>query len=155
MITMQLQQLLSVEDIRIPLEAGDKEAAIVELVDALAASGKLKNPDKVRQAVLDREATRSTGIGDGLAIPHGKTDGVENLVVAFGRAKTPLEFGAIDGKPVSLIWLLSSPPDKSGAHIEALKIISKLMAKAAVRKQMLEASSAEEIYQILQDASEE
>ena len=151
---MQLQQLLSVDDIRMPLEATDKEAAIVELVGLLETNGKLKNAEKARQAVLEREATRSTGIGDGLAIPHGKTDGVDQLVVAFGRAKKPLEFGSIDGKPVSLIWLLTSPPDKSGPHIEALKVISKLMSDPKVRQSMQTADSAEEIYELLKAAGE-
>ena len=151
---MQLQQLLSVDDIRMPLEATDKEAAIVELVGLLETNGKLKNAEKARQAVLEREATRSTGIGDGLAIPHGKTDGVDQLVVAFGRAKKPLEFGSIDGKPVSLIWLLTSPPDKSGPHIEALKVISKLMSDPKVRQSMQTADSAEEIYELLKAADE-
>ncbi|MEL7238205.1 MAG: PTS sugar transporter subunit IIA [Planctomycetota bacterium] len=149
---MELTQLLKVENIRVPLAAQDKEAAIHELVDVLEQNGALSDADAVRKAVFEREATRSTGIGDGLAIPHGKTDGVESLVVAFGRTAEPLDFGAIDGKPVNLIWLLSSPPDKSGPHIEALKVISKVMAKAAVRRQMMEVDSAEAMYEVLKTA---
>ena len=152
---MQLTQLLHVDHIRVPLRAQTKEAAIEELVGVLDEAGQLSDPAAVRDAVLERESTRTTGIGDGLAIPHGKTDAVDHLVLALGKAGNPLDFGAIDGKPVNLVWLLSSPTSKTGPHIEALAAISKLMAKATVRKAMVEATTPEGILEVLREAESE
>jgi len=103
---MRLTEILKPQDIKIPLEAKTKTDAIAELVNLLAANGEVADPKKVLEAVLDREATRTTGIGNGLAIPHGKCPGVGNLVMAIGKAGTPIDFQAIDGRPVTLIWLL-------------------------------------------------
>lgn len=146
---MRLTDILKPENIKLPLAATDKQTAIEELIGLLESTGEIHDPARVRQAVLEREATRTTGIGDGLAIPHGKTDGVSHLVMAVGRTSTPIDFQAIDGKPVSLIWLLSSPPDKTGPHITALARISKIMADPATRKKLLHATSAREIYTII------
>lgn len=152
---MRLNDILKPENIKLPLAATDKQTAIEELIGLLESTGEIDDPDRVRQAVLEREATRTTGIGDGLAIPHGKTDGVSHLVMAVGRTSTPIDFQAIDGKPVSLIWLLSSPPDKTGPHITALARISKIMADPAIRKKLLHAASAREIYTIISAQDEQ
>ena len=120
---MRLTDILKPQNIKIPLEAKTKTEAIGELVNLLAANGEVTDPKKVLDAVLDREATRTTGIGNGLAIPHGKCTGTDHLVMAIGRAATPIDFQAIDGRPVNLIWLLSSPAGqdrpahpRAGAH---------------------------------------
>lgn len=145
---MRLTDILKPQNIKLPLVSRNKLEAIGELIDLLADNGEVGDRERVRQAVLEREATRSTGIGEGLAIPHGKTDGVDELVMAIGRAAEPIEFGSIDGKPVSLIWLLTSPTDKTGPHITALGRVSKiwLMASAPVRRKLLSAPSARELY---------
>ena len=146
---MRLTDILKLENIKLPLAAVDKQAAIEELITLLASNGEVQDAGRVRGAVMEREATRTTGIGEGLAIPHGKTDGVDDLVMAIGRAGVPVDFGAVDGKPVHLIWLLCSPPDKTGPHIFALARISKMMTNAAVRKQLVGAKSARELYDII------
>ena len=151
---MRLTDILKLENIKLPLAALDKTAAIVELIDLLDANGELRDAGKVRQAVLERESTRSTGFGNGLAIPHGKTDGVDQVVMAIGRTGAPIEFGAIDGKPVELLWLLSSPTDKTGPHITALGRVSKIMSNPAVRRRMLSARSAAELYDIIVEQDE-
>ena len=151
---MRLTDILKPENIKLPLVAADKTAAIEELVDLLAEHGEIRDVQRVRQAVLEREATRSTGIGDGLAIPHGKTDGVDHLVMAIGRAREPIDFGSIDGKPVVLIWLLSSPPDKTGPHITALGRVSKIMSNPGVRKRLLAAATAREMYDVIVEQDE-
>ena len=96
--------------------------------------------------MLEREATRTTGIGNGLAIPHGKCTGTDHLVMAIGRPQTPIDFQAIDGRPVNLIWLLTSPPDKTGPHIHALARISRLMTIDRFRQALASAKTAQEIY---------
>ena len=146
---MRLTEILKPQNIKIPLEAKVKTEAIGELVDLLAANGDLTDPKKVLDAVLDREATRTTGIGNGLAIPHGKCTGTDHLVMAIGRPATPIDFQAIDGRPVTLIWLLSSPPDKTGPHIHALARISRLMTIDRFRQALTTAKTPQEIFDII------
>src|ERR1700722_16755541 len=124
---MRLTEILKPENIKIPLVAKTKNEAITELVQLLADNGQITDPKKVVEAVLEREATRTTGIGNGLAIPHGKCAGTKGLVMAIGKPATPIDFQAIDGRPVNVIWMLTSPPDKTGPHIHALARISRLM----------------------------
>ena len=146
---MRLSDILKPQDIKIPLEAKSKTEAIGELVNLLAANGRVTDPKKMLDAVLDREATRTTGIGNGLAIPHGKCPGVENLVMAIGKAATPIDFQAIDGRPVTLIWLLGSPPDKTGQHIHALARISRLMTIDKFRQAVAGAKTAQELFDLI------
>ena len=143
---MRLTEILKPQNIKVPLEATVKTDAIGELVNLLAANGELTDPKKVLEAVLDREATRTTGIGSGLAIPHGKCTGTDHLVMAIGRPATPIDFQAIDGRPVNLIWLLSSPPDKTGPHIHALARISRLMTIDRFRQALTLAKTPQEIF---------
>jgi fructose-specific phosphotransferase system IIA component len=146
---MRLSDILKPQDIKIPLEAKTKTEAIGELVNLLAANGQVADPKKVLEAVLDREATRTTGIGNGLAIPHGKCPGVESLVMAIGKTATPIDFQAIDGRPVTLIWLLGSPPDKTGQHIHALARISRLMTIDKFRQAVAGAATPQELYDLI------
>ena len=143
---MRLTEILKPQNIKVPLTAGTKAEAIGELVSVLADNGELTDPKKVLDAVLERETTRTTGIGNGLAIPHGKCTGTDHLVMAIGRPGTPVDFQAIDGRPVNLIWLLASPPDKTGPHIHALARISRLMTIDKFRHALAEAKTAQEIY---------
>lgn len=145
---MRLLDILSVDCIKAPLDARDKQAAINELVDLLGARGRVKAPAALKEAVWTREQTRTTGIGNGLAIPHGKCPGVENLAIAIGKPAQPMEFQAIDGKPVKLIILLASPPDRTSDHIQALAHISKLMTMEEFRQRIYSAASPQEIYDL-------
>jgi fructose-specific phosphotransferase system IIA component len=146
---MRLSEILKPQDIKIPLAATNKTEAIGELVNLLAANGQVADPKKMLEAVLDREATRTTGIGNGLAIPHGKCPGVESLVMAIGKAANPIDFQAIDGRPVNLIWLLGSPPDKTGQHIHALARISRLMTIDKFRQAVANAKTPQELYDLI------
>ena len=146
---MRLIEILKPANIKIPLESKTKAEAIGELVAVLAESGDVTDSKKVLDAVLEREATRTTGIGNGLAIPHGKCAGTKDLVMAIGRAGTPIDFQAIDGRPVSIIWMLASPPDKTGPHIHALARISRLMTIDKFRAALLQAKTPQEAYDII------
>ena len=152
---MRLSEILKPQNIKVPLEAKTKADAIAELVTLLAANGEVVDPKQVLDAVLDREATRTTGIGNGLAIPHGKCNGAAHLSMAIGRPATPIDFQAIDGRPVNLIWLLTSPPDKTGPHIHALARISRLMTIDKFRVALMAAKTAQEMYDtiILQEST--
>src|SRR4051794_31507964 len=146
---MRLTEILKPQNIKVPLESKVKTDAIGELVTLLSANGELTDAKRVLDSVLDREATRTTGIGNGLAIPHGKCNGTDHLVMAIGKPATPIDFQAIDGKPVTIIWMLTSPPDKTGPHIHALARISRLMTMEKFRQSLNGAQSGEEMFQII------
>lgn len=149
---MNILDILSPKAIKVPLASGDKKGAIDELVDLIANVGLITQPDTLKRVVWEREQQRTTGIGEGLAIPHGKSNSSKNLVIAIGRPAQPLDFGAIDNKPVKLIVLLTSPPDKTSDHIQALGKISRLMADPKFRMAAYQAQSADELYKLFESA---
>jgi fructose-specific phosphotransferase system IIA component len=146
---MKLLDILSVECIKAPLESTRKQDVINELVDVLAEAGRIVDADSLKAAVWEREQTRTTGIGHGLAIPHGKCLGMDELAMALGKPAEPIDFDAIDSQPVSLVVLLASPPDKRSEHIQALARISRLMTMEDFRDQIYAASTPEEIFELL------
>jgi fructose-specific phosphotransferase system IIA component len=152
---MILTQILHPSSIKVPLDGKDKEAVITELVDLLDSAGLLKDRANVLDAVLTREQTRSTGIGSGIAIPHGKCKGVAELVMAIGVSAEPIDFQSIDGKPARIIVLLVSPQDRTGPHIQALARISRLMLDEKFKEKLEIAKSPEEIYQLVSDKESE
>ena len=107
--------------------------------------------DKVIHVLIEREKLGSTGIGDGVAIPHGKLHDLEHLICCFGRSRQGIDFEAIDGNPVHLIFLLLAPENSAGTHLKALAKISKILKDPAFRQQLLEAENAEKIYQIIKE----
>ncbi len=146
---MNLLDILSLPTIRSPLSARDKLGVIHELVDVLASAGHVTDPKALKDAVWARECARTTGVGLGLAIPHGKCAGMTGLAMAIGKPAEPMDFEAIDKQPVRLIVLLASPPDKTSDHIQALAKISRLMTMDAFREKMYGAPSAEAIYDLI------
>ena len=148
---MLLSELITPQRIKVPLVSTTKQAIIAELVDVLAANGDLNDRDKVLQAVLDREKVKSTGIEFGLALPHGKSSGVNELVLAIGKPAVGVDFQSVDGQPSTLIFLLVSPLDKTGPHIQALAKISRLVSVNNFRNKLLAAPSAKELYQVIKD----
>jgi fructose-specific phosphotransferase system IIA component len=146
---MILTQILQPSCIAAPLKSKDKDSAIEELVNILASAGQVKNAMMALEAVMEREQTRSTGIGSGIAIPHGKCAAVEELVMAVGIAAEPIDFASIDNKPVNIIVLLISPLDKTGPHIQALARISRLLLDEQFKTKLEKASSPEEVYQLI------
>ncbi len=152
---MLLTQILQPACIKVPLEGKDKQSVITELVDLLDDNGLLLDKNVVLDAVLIREQTRSTGIGSGIAIPHGKCKAVKELVMAIGIAHEPIDFASIDGKPVAIIILLVSPADQTGPHIQALARISRLMLDEQFRQGLEKALSADEVYELLSNKENE
>ncbi|MEZ6318395.1 MAG: PTS sugar transporter subunit IIA [Phycisphaerales bacterium] len=148
---MNLLDILTPQCIRSPLLSPDKRGAINELVDLLALADKVKDAEALKEAVWTREQTRTTGIGHGLAIPHGKSETMRDLAMAIGKPADPMEFEAIDGQPVRLIVLLASPPDRTSDHIQALAQISRLVSMEEFRKKIYAAESGEEIFDLLKD----
>lgn len=151
--TRLLTELLSAERVKIPLEASDKRGLIEELSSLVArVSGVPESADDIRDAVLEREAVLSTGIGGGVAIPHGKSSAVGELVLVAGRTEEPVDFEALDTQPVRLLVMLVGPESAAGLHIKVLSRISRLLRQDSLRERLIAAPSAEEFLSVIQDA---
>jgi nitrogen PTS system EIIA component len=133
------------------LASGDKAGALAELCGALARANPTLDANKLCETLLEREKLGSTGIGEGVAIPHGKLPGVPGLLAAFGRSVKGVDFQSIDGKPTHLIFVLFAPENSAGIHLKALARISRLFRNPAFRKSILEAQGAKGIYQLIAD----
>ncbi|MEM6757760.1 MAG: PTS sugar transporter subunit IIA [Planctomycetota bacterium] len=144
---MRLTDILQPDCVIVPLEADDKQTAIFTLADVLCANTGVADPAALKEAIWKRETVRTTGIGGGVAVPHGKTEHVPSLRMAIGRTAAPLEFGAIDRNPVELIILLASPVDQTGPHIEALSRISRMLIDADTRAEMKALPDAASLYE--------
>ncbi len=148
---MQLIDILELSCVKVPLAATDKPQAITELVKLLDRNGKINDFQTASQAVMDREAIRSTGVGQGFAIPHGKTSAVDNIVMAVGKLRDPIDFDSIDSRPVSIIVLLVSPVHQTGPHIQALARVSRIMTSSQARQKLQDCTSPEQLYKIIAD----
>jgi len=137
--------------IRVPLLGRDKQAVLSELVH-LVTDGSGGEFDDILRAVRAREAVLSTGIGYGVAIPHGKSPTLSDLRLAAGVADLPIGFASLDGQPVRLFFLLVSPESASGVHVKALSRISRLVRREPFRQHLLQARDADEFYRTLCDS---
>ena len=143
---MTIVDILPSDAIKVPLDVDSKEEAIDGLIDLLAERGHVTDAEDMKRVVWERENQRSTGIGEGIAIPHGKSNNVSKLVMAIGIPSEPIDFDSIDGKPVQMIALLVSPSDKIAEHIQALGRISRLMNVPSFREIACSATSEEELF---------
>lgn len=146
---MNLKKVLTKESILPDLKAETKGAVIEELIDFLTRSGTVTERAAALEAVTSREAKMSTGMQNGIAIPHGKTDTVDQLLVAIAIKKTGVDFDAMDGQPCSIFILTLSPENRAGPHIQFLAEISKLLGSAELREKLIAAGSADEIFSLL------
>ena len=149
---MLLVELLSADRIRVPLSARTKDAVLEELVELASRGHDAKVRSAILAAVRERESVLSTGIGGGVAIPHGKTPVIDQLIVAAGITSTPVEFDALDGHPVELFFLLIGPESASGAHVKTLSRISRLLRREPLRAALRAAKSAEEFLGIVRSS---
>lgn len=147
-----LSELLSPDRVRVPLTGDTKAAVLEELVGVLRDAGAVGDAGEVLRAVLAREEVLSTGVGDGVAIPHGKSGAVPALTLAAGVAAAPVDFEALDGNPVTLFFLLVGPEDAAGAHVKALSRIARLARRDAFRERLAAARSADEFLAVLAEA---
>lgn len=146
---MLLTDILQPDCLIVPLEADDKQSAIFQLADLLCEKTGIQDAEALKEAIWKRETVRTTGIGGGVAVPHGKTDKVPGLKMAIGRTAAPIEFGAIDRNPVELIILLASPVDQTGPHIEALSRISRMLIDEDARNKIKLLTTAEAVYDMI------
>ncbi len=148
---MKISEILN-KNLLIPnLQSKNKKGVLEELASVLVAQGKLPDLEKVVEVLLDREKLGSTGIGDGIAIPHGKIRDLGEVVASFGRSREGVEFESIDQKPTHLFFLLVAPENSAGIHLKALARISRLLKDPNFRKRLMEAENEEGLFQIISE----
>lgn len=146
---MNLKKVLSPETVWVDLKADSKQGIIEEMIDRLVAAGKIKDREAVLEAVLEREEKMSTGMQNGVAIPHGKTDAITSLVAAVGLNKKGVDFDSMDGSPCTIFIMTLSPVQRTGPHIQFLAEVSRLISQPAEREKLLAAKTHGDIYELL------
>jgi PTS system nitrogen regulatory IIA component len=148
---MKIMEFLSKKAITANLKASDKEGVIREMVDLLAKSDEIKNKEDLVKALLTRESLGSTGIGQGIGIPHAKSANAKNLVAAFGLSQKGVNFDSLDGEPVYIFFLLIAPEESAGPHLKALARISRMLKDKYFREMLRKAKDEKEILHIIQE----
>ena len=147
---MKICEVLTPTAIIPELDATTKEEAIDELLNLFKEDSRILDMNEVKKAIMDREKIMSTGVGHGFGIPHCKTNKVTDIIAAFGKTREKIDFEALDGKPVNLIFLLIGKDNLVAPHIKLLSRISLLMNKSEVREKLHMAKSQKEIYSIIE-----
>lgn len=146
---MKITELLTKHTIKLNIESKEKENVIDEMVTVLDKAGKLNDRQAYKEAILNRESQSSTGIGEGIAIPHAKTASVINPAIAFGRSKDGVDYESLDGQPAHLVFMIAATEGANNTHLEALSRLSTLLMREEIRKQLLEAESEDAIIDII------
>jgi len=146
---MKISEILHPDAVVERLSAVTKKEALLELVAPLSRLREGLDRDRMVDILLDREKLGSTGVGEGIAIPHGKISGLNDVIVSFGRSAHGVDFEAMDGKPVHLFFLLMAPEGCAGAHLKALAKISRMLKDIPFRKRLMDAKSAAELYRLI------
>ncbi len=145
---MKISDILTDDLVVTGLQGKTKDDIIDAMIDIVAASPKVLDKEKVRKAIFERERIMSTGVGNGFAIPHGKTDAVTDIVAAFAVTAEPIDYQSLDEKPVRLVFLLVGKDNLVGPHIKLLSRISRLMNKEDFRKRLLGQQTSREIIEM-------
>jgi fructose-specific phosphotransferase system IIA component len=148
---MRLTDVLKQEFIKIPLESKDRDSSIGQLIDLLNEREVITSKQPVYNAVLEREKLMTTGVGNGIAIPHCKHKDSPEFAVCLGVHKNGIDFQAIDSKPVRIIFLLVGPEHNPGLHIKLLSRISRLMSNEELRNQLQNCESSDAAFELIQE----
>ncbi len=150
---MIITEHLNVKAISVDLKATTKEKVLQELLELLIASNEIKEKDKneIIKVLSARESIGSTGIGYGVAIPHGKSSSVESVMLAIGYSKEGIDFDSIDGKPVHLFFLLLTSPEHGQLHLKVLARLSRFLKDRLFRESLVKAKTADDIYKVIKD----
>ncbi|MBW1813943.1 MAG: PTS sugar transporter subunit IIA [Deltaproteobacteria bacterium] len=151
---MKILDNLKKEAILDDLKSQDKKGIIEELVTPIASIASINYEDIVR-VLLERERLGSTGIGNGIGIPHGKLKGIDSLILGFGLSRKGIDFESMDGQPTHIFFLLISPENSAGLHLKLLAQISKILKVDSFREKLIQASNTDEIYDIIRNVDEE
>jgi len=148
---MRIMDFLSEKNITVDLKAKNKREIIEELTDMLVKNGNVADKKKMVQILMEREELGSTGIGQGIAIPHGKSETVKELAAAFGLSRNGVGFEALDGEPVYIFFLLAAPEGTAGTHLKALARISGLLKDKYFRKKLMTAQTVADVVEVIQE----
>ncbi|NOY54047.1 MAG: PTS sugar transporter subunit IIA [Deltaproteobacteria bacterium] len=151
---MRLTDILDLELVLPDLQGENKREVLNEFAALLDSREKIRDQNGFLEVILAREALGSTGIGEGIAIPHGKLKNMDRLVLACGISHKGVDFDAMDGKPVHIFFVLIAPEDSPGDHLKALARISRVLKNREFRDRLLEAGSAKELYQLICEEDE-
>ena len=151
---MRIQDILPPGAVVDGLLAETKEGVLRELSEVVCRRIPALSPDRLTAILMEREGLGSTGIGEGVAIPHGKIPGIDRLVAAFGRSPGGVQFASLDGKPARLFFLVLAPENSAGMHLKALARISRLLKDPRFRERLLTAEGAEGLSQVLREEDE-
>ncbi len=151
---MKVLDLLGKKYVVPQLQGQTKEEVINELINLFKDDARVIELEKVREAVLEREKIMSTGVGKGFAIPHGKTNAVNDILAAFGKTNHPIEYDSLDGHPVYLIFLLVGKDNLVSKHIKLLSRISRMMNKDEFREKLIKSKTDDEILEIFRKEEE-
>jgi fructose PTS system EIIBC or EIIC component len=152
---MKITELLSKDTILLHMDGSQKEEAINQLVDVLYKAEKISDCGAFKVEIVKREQLSTTGIGDGIAIPHAKTKAVKKAAIAFGKSVSGINYEALDNKPSHLFFMIAAPEGANNTHLDALARLSGMLMKAEVRYQLLTATTAEEIIEIINQYDKE
>lgn len=148
---MQLHQMMRIEFINACLSAKSKDDVLTEMLRTIIKGGIQLNIYLILDILKQRESLGSTGIGEGVAIPHGKIPDLNDIIVAFGRSEEGVDYHSIDGKPVHLFFLLLAPENSAGQHLKILAKISKMLKETSFRAKLLKAESQGDLYNIIME----
>jgi nitrogen PTS system EIIA component len=148
---MRLLDFLRSDGIIFPLKASSKDEVLAELIEPIAQDNPKVDKQLLLKILLDRENLGSTGIGGGIAIPHGKFDGLSRLAASFGKSARGINFHSMDNKPAHIFFLLVAPKNSAGDHLKALARISRLLKDPILLTALQRADSSEEIFRLLED----
>lgn len=146
---MKISELINDRLIISKLQGKSKKQVLEELTKHLALNKNHVDSDMLLRVLIEREKLGSTGIGNGIAIPHGKLNGLDNIVLMFGKSIEGIDFDSIDGKPVNLIFLLVAPSNSAGVHLKALARLSRLLKDKIFRQKLLDAPDAQSLYSVI------
>ncbi|MBU9889636.1 MAG: PTS sugar transporter subunit IIA [Candidatus Omnitrophica bacterium] len=146
---MKITDFLSIKGIKLDLESTDKESVLEEMVGILAEVKDIGDKKSILRALIERENLGSTGIGQGIAIPHGKTDKVDGLVAVLGVSRKGVNFEALDGEPVYILFLLVAPKDTAGPHLKALAQISRLLRDSYFCELLRRCKTPKDVYDLI------
>ncbi len=147
---MRLVDIISRDSIEVELRSTNKPEVITELAGLLARALPGADPERIAHTLFERERLATTGVGDGVAIPHGKLPGLSRIVAALGIARAGIPFDAVDGRPVTVFAALLAPPESTGDHLKALAWVSRLLKVPEVRERLLAAPDAAEAWRIVE-----
>ena len=148
---MKIMDILAKDRVILDLASDSKEAVLAEMAHAIVLSKPALDPDRVLEVLTAREALQSTGIGDGVAIPHGKIPGLDELVASFARSVKGVDFDSIDEQPTHMFFVLVVPEESSGPHLQALARISRFFRDEEFRRKLMSATDLDDVFRAIEE----